>query len=92
MSLWTAWNEPNNPIWLTPQYKKVGKKWVIQSAKSYAQICNAIYNGVHSPFLGPLPGEQVACGVTGPKGNDAPTSAAPRSTRSRSSPRRRRPG
>jgi len=21
VSLWTAWNEPNNPIWLTPQYK-----------------------------------------------------------------------
>jgi hypothetical protein len=27
---------------------------------------------VHSPYLGPLPGEQVACGVTDPKGNDAP--------------------
>ena len=77
VSLWTAWNEPNNPIWLTPQYKKVGKKWIVQSAKSYAQICNAIYDGVHSPSLGPLPGETVACGVTGPKGNDAPTSARP---------------
>ena len=77
VSLWTAWNEPNNPIWLTPQYKKVGKKWVIWSAKSYAKICNAIYSGVHSPSLGPLPGEKVACGVTGPKGNDAPTSARP---------------
>ena len=75
VSLWTAWNEPNNPIWLSPQYKKVGKKWVIWSAKSYAQICNAIYSGVHSPALGPLPGEQVACGVTGPRGNDAPATA-----------------
>ena len=74
VSMWTAWNEPNNPIWLTPQYKKVGKKWVIQSAKSYAQICNAVYDGVHTPDFGPLPGEQVACGVTGPKGNDAPAS------------------
>ena len=34
VSMWTAWNEPNNPIWLTPQYKKVGSRWVIQSAKS----------------------------------------------------------
>ena len=75
VTMWTAWNEPNNPIWLSPQYKKVGKKWVIWSAKSYAQICNAIYNGVHSPALGPLPGEQVACGVTGPRGNDAPATA-----------------
>ncbi len=72
VNMWTAWNEPNNPIWLTPQYKRVGKTWRVESAFNYAKICNAIYNGVHSPFLGPLPDEHVACGVTGPKGNDAP--------------------
>ena len=77
VSMWTAWNEPNNPDWLTPQYKRVGGKWRIESAYEYAQICNAVYAGVHSPGLGPLPGEQVACGVTGPKGNDAPTSKRP---------------
>ncbi len=77
VSLWTAWNEPNNPIWLTPQYKRVGGKWVVASAQAYAKICNAIYDGVHSPDLGPLPGEQVACGVTGPRGNDAPRSSRP---------------
>ena len=72
VSMWTAWNEPNNPIWLTPQYKRVGKTWRVESAYQYAKICNAIYNGVHDKLLGPLPGEKVACGVTGPKGNDAP--------------------
>jgi hypothetical protein len=72
VSFWTAWNEPNNPIWLTPQYKRVGKTWRVESAFNYAKICNAIMAGVHSPFLGPLPDEHVACGVTGPKGNDAP--------------------
>ena len=72
VNMWTAWNEPNNPIWLTPQYKRVGKTWRVESAFQYAKICNAIYNGVHSPFLGPLQDEHVACGVTGPKGNDAP--------------------
>jgi hypothetical protein len=77
VSMWTAWNEPNNPLWLTPQYKRVGTKWRVESAFQYAKICNAVYDGVHSPFLGPLAGEQVACGVTGPKGNDAPTSARP---------------
>jgi hypothetical protein len=75
VSMWTAWNEPNNPLWLTPQYKKVGKTWRVESAFQYAKICNAVYNGVHSPFLGPLQGEQVACGVTGPKGNDAPATS-----------------
>ena len=43
--MWTAWNEPNNPIWLTPQYKRVGKTWRVESAFNYAKICNAVYNG-----------------------------------------------
>jgi hypothetical protein len=72
VNMWTAWNEPNNPLWLTPQYKKVGKTWRVESAFNYAKICNAVMAGVHSRFLGPLPDEHVACGVTGPKGNDAP--------------------
>ena len=81
VTLWTAWNEPNNPIWLTPQYKRVGGKWQIASAVAYAQICNAVYTGIHSVLISPLKGapagEQVACGVTGPRGNDAPTSGRP---------------
>jgi hypothetical protein len=78
VSMWTAWNEPNNPIWLTPQYKRVRGQWQVESARQYAKICNAVYTGVHdvliSPKEGPVKGEQVACGVTGPKGNDAPAS------------------
>jgi hypothetical protein len=77
VGMWTAWNEPNNPIWLTPQYKRVGKTWRVESAFNYAKICNAVVAGVHSHDLGPLPDEHVACGVTGPKGNDAPKSTRP---------------
>lgn len=81
VTLWTAWNEPNNPIWLAPQYKRSGGKWIVQSAVQYAKICNAVYHGVHgvliSPAKGPIPGEKVACGVTDPRGNDAPNSARP---------------
>ena len=77
VSMWTAWNEPNNPIWLTPQYKRVGKTWRVESAFQYAKICNAVYTGVHSVVIsasqGKIQGEKVACGVTGPKGNDAPS-------------------
>src|SRR4051794_6792824 len=36
VNMWTAWNEPNNPLWLTPQYKRVGKTWRIESAFQYA--------------------------------------------------------
>jgi hypothetical protein len=71
---WLAWNEPNNPIFLTPQYKKSGKTWTIVSASAYAKICNAIYNGVHGTLLG---AERVGCGVTAPRGNNNPNSSRP---------------
>jgi Glycosyl hydrolase catalytic core len=69
---WLAWNEPNNPVFLKPQWKKVGGTWRPQSAYDYAKICSAIWAGVHSTGLA---NEKVACGVTGPRGNDAPASS-----------------
>ena len=48
---WLAWNEPNNPLFLAPQYEALGKGWMIQSAIDYAKICNAVYNGVHATLL-----------------------------------------
>jgi hypothetical protein len=74
VTMWTAWNEPNNPVFLTPQYKKVGAKWVVESAVQYAKICNAVYTGIHT---GGTSAEKVACGVTAPKGNDAPGTSRP---------------
>jgi len=68
---WLAWNEPNNPVFLSPQFKRVrkGKKtrWIAQSPKDYARICAAVYTGVH---LTTLAGERVGCGVTAPRGNN----------------------
>jgi hypothetical protein len=69
---WLAWNEPNNPIFLRPQWKKVSGKWRAQAAYDYAKICSAIWSGVHATRLA---GEKVACGATGPRGNDAPRSS-----------------
>ena len=71
---WLAWNEPNNPVFLAPQYRRVGSKWVIQSAKDYAKICDAVYRGVHGSLLN---GEKVACGATAPRGNNSPQSSRP---------------
>ena len=71
---WTAWNEPNNPTFLAPQYKRSGSTWVIQSAFNYAKICNAVYDGVHATFNA---NERVACGVTAPRGNNNPNSSRP---------------
>jgi hypothetical protein len=71
---WLAWNEPNNPVFLRPQWKRVGGTWRPQSAFDYAKICSAIWSGVHATHLA---GEKVGCGVTGPRGNDAPASSRP---------------
>jgi hypothetical protein len=60
------------PLFLTPQYRKTAKGWTIQSAVDYAKICNAVYNGVHATLAA---GERVACGVTSPRGNNNPNSA-----------------
>ncbi len=70
--LWTAWNEPNNPVFLTPQWVKVRGKATIVSAKNYVKICNAVYAGVHGTLLR---NEKVACGVTAPRGNNRVNSA-----------------
>ena len=66
---WVAWNEPNLRLGLVPQWRRVGGKWVPQSAYDYADICNAIYAGVHMTLLR---GEQVACGATAARGNNNP--------------------
>ena len=71
---WLAWNEPNNPVFLRPQWKMVKRKWRPQSAFDYAKICRAVWVGVHSTRIR---GEKVACGATGPRGNDAPRSKRP---------------
>jgi hypothetical protein len=71
---WIAWNEPNIPLGLVPQWRRAGGRWVIQSARSYARICNAIYEGVHFTLI---KGQKVACGVTAPRGNNAPRRKRP---------------
>jgi hypothetical protein len=68
---WLAWNEPNNPNFIFPQYRKVGSGYQIESARQYAKMCNAIYAGVKSA----LSTNKVACGVTGPRGNNNPRGA-----------------
>jgi len=72
---WLAWNEPNNPVFLRPQITWTGRRYLLASPRIYAQMCNAIWSGVH---LTGLAGEKVACGVTAPRGNN--TGRQPRSS------------
>jgi hypothetical protein len=69
VKLWLAWNEPNNPLWLK---QTSGGRFI--SPKEYAGICTAIWSGVHSTNFA---GEQVACGATGPRGNNQARSIRP---------------
>jgi polysaccharide biosynthesis protein PslG len=66
---WMAWNEPNNPIWLK---QTSGGRFV--SPRNYAKICTAIWIGVHTTNFA---GEKVACGATGPRGNNNARSSRP---------------
>ncbi|MFQ5425678.1 MAG: glycosyl hydrolase [Gaiellales bacterium] len=82
VSRWTAWNEPNLPTFLKTQYvrkkTKSGKRrFVRRSPVIYASICNAVYRGVHQAGTELGIGEQVACGVTAPGGNNNPRSSRP---------------
>ena len=67
---WLVWNEPNNPIWLSPQFS--GR--TIVSARNYARMCEAAWRGIHYTAFA---GEKVACGATGPAGNNLPRSSRP---------------
>jgi hypothetical protein len=71
---WMAWNEPNNPVFLQPQFVRRGRNYRLNSPRLYAQICNVIYAGVHMTLLR---GQQVACGVTSPTGNNTARQSRP---------------
>jgi hypothetical protein len=73
VSLWLAWNEPNSPVFLQPQFARAKGKWKMSAAHAYARICNAVYDGVHAAG-GPA---RVACGATAPRGSNDPTSSRP---------------
>ncbi len=72
---WLAWNEPNSPVFLRPQWKLIGRKRSYPiAAKTYAQICTSVWAGVHSTRLKK---EVVACGATDPHGNNRARSSRP---------------
>jgi hypothetical protein len=64
VAMWSAWNEPNLSLFLTPQYS--GKK--IVSPGLYAQLYKAVYAGVHAGNHSAA----MAIGETSPEGRDKP--------------------
>jgi hypothetical protein len=71
---WLAWNEPNNPAFLFPQYRLVKGKATLWSPRDYAKICNAVRAGIKLTLIR---NDKVGCGVTSPSGNNNPRTLRP---------------
>ena len=71
---WLAWNEPNNPVFLTPQYKRVGAQLGDRRARSTTR--RSATRSTTACTRRSSPSERVACGGTAPRGNNNPTSCA----------------
>jgi hypothetical protein len=86
---WLAWNEPNNPVFLKPQWAKSGRRCVKAKnhhcvkfvtryapvgAKAYVGICRSIWSGIHASHLAK---EVVGCGATDPRGNNSARNRRP---------------
>lgn len=70
--LWEAWNEPNLPLFLRPQFAPDGDSWKNVSIATYAGLASAFYRAVKA--VDPL--ATVAGGVTGPAGDACPPKCA----------------
>lgn len=65
VSRWTAWNEPNQGSWLTPQYTGSTKKPVPASARIYRGLVHAMMDGLAATGHGD---DQLLIGETAPFG------------------------
>lgn len=75
--LWVAWNEPNSPTFLKPQWARSKGRYIPVGAQIYAEICNAVWSGVHAAGREARVEEVVACGATNPKGNNVARGGRP---------------
>jgi polysaccharide biosynthesis protein PslG len=68
--LWEAWNEPNIPLFLRPQYRRQGGGWVAVSPTTYSRLLRGFYRAVKT-----VDGTATIGGaVTAPVGDQCPSS------------------
>jgi hypothetical protein len=48
VAMWQAWNEPNLPKYLSPQWVGRGGRWLAWAPRHYRRMLNAFYAGVKS--------------------------------------------
>ena len=66
--LWEAWNEPNLPLFLRPQYARRGGRLEAVSPRDYSRMLRSVYREVKRVD----PGARVGGGVTAPAGDRCP--------------------
>ena len=68
--LWEAWNEPNLPLFLRPQYALRDGGWTAVSPRHYSLILRSVYREIHRV----QPSARVGGAVTAPVGDRCPQS------------------
>jgi hypothetical protein len=68
VTMYEAWNEPNIPLFLRPQYRRQGGRWVPASPETYGAILTAMRTRIRAV----QPDALVAGGVTAPAGERDP--------------------
>ena len=72
---WLAWNEPNNPVFLTPQYKRVGGTWVIAER---GRLREDLQRGLRRrPRDARRAASASPAAAPAPRGNNDPSSSRP---------------
>ena len=64
VTMWTAWNEPNNPVVLTPQYQRSGSKWVIQRCLPGQSLFSCAMNLGSTPMVAAVRARGGVVGVS----------------------------
>ncbi len=62
---WSIWNEPNHPGWLTPQWRKVGRRWVEAAPRMYRELFAAAHRALVATGHG---ADTILLGETAGKG------------------------
>ncbi|MGI8428689.1 MAG: hypothetical protein ACR2OB_05160 [Solirubrobacteraceae bacterium] len=71
VSVWSIWNEPNQPGWLAPQWRSYGRKQVPNSPRLYREYVQAAFTGLKQS--GHLSGrDTVMIGELAPEGYTTP--------------------
>lgn len=65
LSYWTLWNEPNQGVWLSPQWKAIGKQPVEASPELYRGLVDAAWTSLGATGHG---NDTILIGETAPKG------------------------